>query len=237
MGLWRQVAQAAEELLWPTGCIACDQPGTLLCDQCQQQLAWVTQRWACPVCGAPYGWLACTECDRSWESAGCVSAFSYKGPAAALVTGYKDGHERRLAPVLASALACALDEASLCPGHPLPSLADFDGVTFIPSTAEAYRRRGFDPIEEVSRSLATIVDVPWVDTLFHGPTQDQRTLGREDRAANVAFSFSTAASVEGATLLLVDDVITTGASVREATRALLCRGADKVWVASVARTW
>ena len=57
------------------------------------------------------------------------------------------------------------------------------------------------------------------------------------RSANVAGTFSCAQDVSGCRLLLVDDVVTTGASVREAARALLAAGAAGVWTVSVARTW
>ena len=90
---------------------------------------------------------------------------------------------------------------------------------------------------EVAACLSALTGVPLADALFRRSATDQRSLGREERAANVAGTFSCAQDVSGCSLLLVDDVITTGASVREAARALLGAGATGVWAVSVARTW
>lgn len=229
-------AELARDLLWPARCAGCDGPGNLLCDRCRRRLPWVDQRHCCPVCGAPGGWLVCTECDGSWETEACVAALSLEGPAARLVKVYKDGHERRLAPVLAAACACALDEASAWDrGRVDPG--SLDGLCFVPSTAEAFRRRGFDPMADVAACLSAMAGVPLADALFRGRAADQRSLGRGERAANVAGTFSCAQDVSGCRLLLVDDVVTTGASVREAARTLLAAGAAGVWAVSVARTW
>lgn len=235
-GAARALGTMGANVLWPARCAGCDGPGHLLCDRCAGALPWVRQRWACPVCGAPHGWLVCTECEGGWETAGCVSAFSLAPPASRLVTVYKDEHERRLAPVLAAAMACAIDEAVAGrPGFCNPS--SLDGLVFIPSTSQAYRRRGFDPMEWVARSLSALVGVPVIDALVHRESEDQRRLGREERARNVRGTFSVVADVSASRLLLVDDVVTTGASIREAARALLARGASQVWAASAVRTW
>ena len=62
----RFMRDAAEETLWPTRCVGCGRPETLLCDECRLSLPWISQRDACPVCGAPYGATLCTECKGDW---------------------------------------------------------------------------------------------------------------------------------------------------------------------------
>ncbi|MDD7364937.1 MAG: double zinc ribbon domain-containing protein, partial [Olsenella sp.] len=81
-GVAGALAEAALELLWPTRCAGCDQPGELLCEECRASLPWVDQRFACPVCGAPFGWLTCTECDGAWESRATVCALDFAGAGA-----------------------------------------------------------------------------------------------------------------------------------------------------------
>ena len=76
-----------------------------------------------------------------------------------------------------------------------------------------------------------------MDVLVRGSARDQRTLGKEDRARNLAGSVWVCDDVCGMRLLLVDDVVTTGATMREATRVLLSRGAAEVTCAAVARVW
>lgn len=250
--------EAVQELLWPTRCVGCDDPGSVLCADCAAKLPWIDQRWACPRCGAPFGHLVCTECRGRWDGDACVSALLHRGTAARLVRTYKDGHEARLAPVLAAAIATAVDEAASWPGRPelagagrplgpdepppLPHLSPLDlgavdALVFVPATAEAYRRRGFDHMELVARHLAPMLGLALADVLIHNRAADQRGLGREGRAANARGSFEVLGNVAGANLLLVDDVLTTGASIQAAREALVARGAGHVWTATATRVW
>lgn len=242
--LRRHAAIAAEaflELAWPTRCMGCDQPGTLLCDGCRASLPWIAQHWACPTCGAPFGWLVCTECrQEEWETRCVISALSYEGVTPRLVMGFKDAHELRLAPVLAACMATSLDEASSWPasdGLPRFSASDLDGLAFVPATPAAYARRGFDQMELVSRELSAFVGVPLADVLARDDAADQRSLGREGRAANARDTFHVIDDVSGMRLLLADDVVTTGATLRAAASSLLARGAVSVTGCSLARVW
>ena len=86
MGMLDVARQAVEELLWPTRCVVCDQPGELLCARCRKSLVWIEQRHACPVCGAPFGRIACTQCKKDWPMRSCVSALPFAGAGARLAT-------------------------------------------------------------------------------------------------------------------------------------------------------
>lgn len=92
-------------------------------------------------------------------------------------------------------------------------------------------------MELVSRALCREMGIELADVLVRPHSRDQRTLGREERAANLAGTISVRDDVSGLDLLLLDDVVTTGASVREATRALLARGASSVTACALARVW
>ena len=233
-------ADAFLELMWPTRCVLCDQPGDLLCDDCRATLPWIEQRLACPVCGAPFGQLICTECEKDWEMRACVAAMGFHGAPARMVSCLKDAHELRLAPVIAQALLTALEEAAAWPaadGRPRVDLAALDAVCFVPATAEAYRRRGFDHMELVSQNLAPALGLPLYDVLVRAASKDQRELGRAQREENLAGTMRTVQDVSGLDLLLVDDVVTTGSSVREAARTLLAAGAASVTACALARVW
>jgi len=239
----RPLARAGElvgEVLWPTRCVGCGMPGELLCEDCRKALPWVAQRWACPNCGAPFGGLTCTECGERWETRVCVCALGFRGTPARLVTDYKDGGERRLAPVIAAALEVALTEASALPAEDgaLRFDADaIDGVCFVPATPAAYARRGFDHMEDVARELSQLLGLPLADVLVRDDARDQRLLGREARSANLSDGIGVLGDVCGMDLLLVDDVVTTGATVRACARALLARGASSVTACALARVW
>lgn len=92
-------------------------------------------------------------------------------------------------------------------------------------------------MERVAALLARGVGLPLADVLVRRSARDQRELGRDERAANLAGTVGVVEDVRGLRLLLVDDVITTGATVREAARALLARGALAVSACALARVW
>lgn len=215
------------ELLAPTRCAGCDLPGTLLCDVCLEQIAFIDPAGACSRCGAPYGWLVCTECwEREWSFAAARCAGELEAPLSRLVTLFKDGGERRLASMLATLVATTAAEWR--------SWADV--VTYVPATDAAHARRGFDHARLVAHDVAAAWNVPCADTLERRRARDQRTLGRIDRFTNAERTFVVRAAVQGR-VVLVDDVFTTGATVHAAARALADAGAAEVRVAAVARAW
>lgn len=234
------LSEGFKELLWPTRCVGCNLEGELLCSTCRTHLPWIDQRLACPVCGAPLGFLTCTECKRDWLTRSCVCAFPFRGIGAQLATALKDGHELRLAPVVAAAIATALDEASAWPaldGLPRYDANAIDALCYVPATRAAYQRRGFDHMELVARELSWILSIPLADMLVRDTGRDQRLLGRRDRALNLSGSVDVLGDVAGMRLLLADDVVTTGASMNACAEALLSRGAQSVTSCSLARVW
>lgn len=236
----RFLAEGAMELLYPTRCVGCEMPGELLCDECRLALPWIEQRLACPVCGAPFGAVTCTDCEGDWETRAAVCALGFEGAAARMVTCLKDYHELRLAPVNAAAMLAALEEASAWPaldGRPRFDAAAIDAVCFVPATPEAYARRGFDHMELTARELCRMCGLPLADVLAKRSAADQRELGRRGRAENLAGTIAVVDDVRDLRFLLVDDVVTTGASIREAARALLARGAAEVTACALARVW
>lgn len=234
------LCEGLAEALWPTRCVGCDQPGELVCERCRSSLPWIEQRLACPVCGAPYGRLTCTECGGAWVTRCSIAALGFAGAAARMVTCLKDGHELRLAPVMAAAMLTALDEASAWPapdGAPRFSPSAIDGVCFVPATAAAFSRRGFDHMELVARELCDATGLALSDVLVRPSARDQRSLGRKERASNLEGTMRVCEDVSGMRLLVLDDVATTGASLNEAARALLSRGATSVTACALARVW
>ncbi len=233
-------AEAISELLWPTRCVCCEQPGELLCEQCRASLPWIDQRFACPCCGAPFGSLICTECRGDWPLRSCVCALPFEGAGALLATRLKDAHELRLASVIAAAMATALDEASAWPakdGLPRFDAGTIDALCFVPATRRAYARRGFDHMELVARELSWLLSIPLADVLVREEGADQRLLGRRDRGRNLEGAVDLVGDVSGMHLLLVDDVITTGASMCACATALLEHGAASLSGCALARVW
>lgn len=254
------IGEAFVETLWPTRCFGCDAPGTLLCPACRDVLPVIDQSHACPRCGAPFGALVCTECTTCLERTddeeprkppsadnglpaddpsvmrsvldhlGEVRCYGvHAWPLDRVVRGYKDGGERRASRLLAlmlteAALACSQTGA-------------WDAVTFVPCTPTAFARRGGDHMARVAHDLGDLLRIPVADVLARWAPRDQRGLSKAQRAANAQSSIVAVRPLEGARLLVVDDVLTTGATLGAAARALRRAGAAEVDGACVARAW
>ncbi|MDA3937223.1 MAG: ComF family protein [Actinomycetota bacterium] len=222
------LAEGLRELLWPTRCAGCDLPGSLLCDACREAIALVDPTTACERCGAPHGWLVCTECWNSeFPFTDAVSAGLLQAPLSRMVTLHKDSNERRLAEVLAELLAAPVLERGWKP----------DVVCGVPASKAAIARRGFDHGSALAGALARRLDRPHEQLLTRGRALDQRGLDREQRAVNASDSFQVAAQPLGRDILVVDDVLTTGATLSGAAACLLDAGASRVRTAVVARVW
>ena len=176
---------------------------------------------------------SCTACRlRPPPLDTCVAALPYAYPWDHLITRLKFGGEPGLAVPLArlmagtSAIARALDEA--------------EAVIALPLSPTRLAARGYNQAFELARRLAPH------ERLLHGvlrrvrDTEAQSTLGREDREANLRHAFAVdparAATMRGRRLLLVDDVMTSGATLHAAARVLRRAGAAHVGAVVLART-
>lgn len=111
-----------------------------------------------------------------------------------------------------------------------------DVVCGVPLHSSRRRQRGYDQAELLARTAALPLGVPYRRLLSRTrPTRPQARLGRAERLGNVRGAFASA-PVPGASVLLVDDVLTTGATVVACRSALLRAGARQVKVAVVARS-
>lgn len=233
------VREALLETLAPTRCVCCEHPGALLCDACRERIVPIDPTHACPHCGAPFGELLCTECHgEAGRVHRCVAATVFEGVPAKIVRAYKDGGERRLAGIIARAMLSAVREAErAAPERFAGMLSQADAVSFVPATGEAYARRGFDHMEAVARELARAAPAPYRDVLAKRGRADQRRLGRAGRRSQAAGAYEVVVPVRGARILLLDDVLTTGATLNAAAAALLRAGAASVDALAFARVW
>ena len=240
---WERARAAALELLSPTRCVACERPGSLVCDACAARIMTIDPTFACLRCGAPFGSLLCTECqsESSQDEKGagnCLAACVFEGVPARIVRVYKDGGERRLAALIAHALFAAVCRAQEAVPARMDAFAlDADAVVFVPVTSAAYRRRGFDHMEAVACEFSNLIGIPVLDALVKQDAYDQRKLDRGGRLANAEDAYSVVESVAGMRLLLIDDVITTGATMDSCAEVLRRAGAVKIDCLAFARVW
>lgn len=113
----------------------------------------------------------------------------------------------------------------------------FDAVVGVPMQRKKERRRGYNQAELLARALARRIDVPCDMTLLapRGERAAQSTLARRERAANVRGAFSASPQAKGKSVLIVDDICTTAATIRACAAALIEAGAERVCAVAVAR--
>lgn len=150
----------------------------------------------------------------------------YDGGLDRLIGAFKfDGHYFLAGP-LASLLSSAIGRRD----------ATVDVVAAVPMSPRRERARGYNQAELLGRELAKILDRPFQRSLLSRArsTRTQSELPRDQRAANVRGAF-VARPCKGTRVLLVDDICTTGETLRSCAAALKKEGAESVYAACVAR--
>jgi len=232
------------DLLLPAGCIACRTwiPGgreaPLVCGRCLSRLREAS--WPrCPRCHHPSGTgrtarEQCRECER-WPEAltAARSAVVLGNPSEDLVHALKYEGWPELAGLMGAAMARVLEREPRRAGRPLL-------VVPVPTTAERMRSRGYNQARLLAGHVAAACGLPLHDALLRGEARGSQTrLGPTERARNVRDAFrpapSGAADLEGADVVLVDDVLTTGATASEAASVLAGMGAAGVLLLTYAR--
>lgn len=218
----RDLVDGALDLLLGGCCLACGRPGRSLCRPCAADLPDTGRpAWPAPV---PAG-LA-----PPW------AADEYAGAVRSLVLAHKEHRVLSLGPPLARMLAAAV------------RAAEVDGPVVlvpVPSRPSTVRARGHDPTGALVAGAARATGLLAVPLLRTRPgLRDQAGLDAGERAVNLAGSLHCpsaalrrlARAAPRARIVVCDDVITTGATAREAQRALECVGLEVAAVAAVAAT-
>lgn len=214
--------------LLPQPCALCGGHAGLLavCAACAAELPFPPAD-ACPQCGEDSpGGATCGACLRDPPAFDMtVAAFRYAPPIDTLIQQFKFGGALHLAPWFATALA---------PRVP----ADCSAVVAMPLHPRRLRERGFNQAREIARVLAHLTGLPLRDGVVERrrDTAHQADLGAEARRKNLRGAFACGAPVAPESLLLVDDVMTTGTSLDELARTLKRAGATRICAAVAART-
>jgi len=209
-------------------CFLCrGEAGDLLCRACEADLPRLAQP-CCPSCALPSpGGERCGRClahPPAFDAT--VAALAYAFPVDALVHALKFRGELAVASLLGRHLGAALSRAR-------PEAVSC--VVPVPLSSQRLRARGFNQALEIARSLGA--GRPEAALLARRrDTAAQFDLPWDERQRNVRGAFSVARALDGASVAVVDDVMTTGATLDEIARTLKAAGAARVvnWV--VART-
>lgn len=219
------------ESVFPARCIGCGTRGTALCRGCRQQLPYLPPG-VCRRCAARRGpGGSCHGCPRLSTAISSVRApFAYQGAARAAVLTLKFRSGRFLAPLMGELMR---DQLQL---RPLRA----DIVVPVPLAPRRQRERGFNQALLLAEEVAGAVHGRVVrDALERQDRPAQQTLGAADRLTNLEGAFrcraAAFASVEGQRVLVVDDVVTTGATISACAHVLAEAGAARITALAFAR--
>jgi len=225
--------QGVQRILLPPHCLLCDQRSDGvgdLCSGCRADLQ--RNRICCPRCALPLQTPAplCGEClQREPPFAAAFAPFVYAHPFDLLVTKLKFGRSLAAGRVLAGLWLAASNELPALPQMLVP----------VPLHPDRLRERGYNQALELARPLARVLRVPLKANLLERTraTPAQTNLDAKTRRRNMrgAFTINATGLPPAAHVALIDDVMTTGATLRECARVLKRAGVARVDVWALAR--
>jgi competence protein ComFC len=195
----------------------------------------------CVCCGTEKGVedYLCESCTEKMESlkAGEIktvgikaySAYRYEGYAKKIVRGFKYNNKKWLSRFMGDAMIKAIFGGNIKP-------QDFSFICNVPLHAKKKKSRGYDQSEELAKRISETTGIPYINALKRIKfTKTQTKLTEQERRENIKGAFEKTAYVRGSALL-VDDVLTTGATVMECAEVLKAAGAQSVTVLTFAKS-
>lgn len=220
----------ALDFLFPARCLGCGREGDFFCGYCRDSLSRIISP-LCPHCGQPQpDGTVCPGCLSSpGEIDGIRSPFSFDGVMRQAVYQLKYHNLR----AVAAPLARLLHDYLLA--NPVPG----DVLVPVPLHRKRLRERGYDQSGLLAGELGKLTGLEVVDDCLFRQQQtfsQARTLTVEERRSNVAGAFSCRDQrLRGKSVVLIDDVTTSGATLNAGATALKAAGAASVWGLALAR--
>ena len=211
--------------MFPRSCAGCGSGAWPFCTACASSLVALEPPW-CERCGRPAERpvASCRDCPPP-SIAVARSAFLFRGPARRAIHRLKFSGWRSVAEALAAAV-----EAT----GPPPA----DAVTWVPLARSRLASRGYDQSRALATALASRLDLPAVALIRRASdTGPQARRSGADRRLALAGAFRHSGRQVPARVMLVDDVLTTGATADACARVLLRAGAREVGLATAARAF
>lgn len=226
------------DLLFPIECLGCQKvEGKWLCQECQERILYFQPEFlGCPRCGKivkdkPNG----SFCPHHRSPLnGLWIVYDYKGEVIRkLIHYFKYKHIEELAEKLGALVVDFLKKVE--GGH---WQNNFDAISFVPLHRRRLAERGYNQSKILAGEVAAFLKLPLVDILKRKRyTKPQVDLGFEQRFDNVkdAFCFNNNYEIKGKRILLIDDVYTTGSTLKECAKELKKARARKVWALVLAK--
>ena len=225
-----KIGKFIKESLFPLS-FTCDSCGIEtfdgnLCPDCLKEMTF-NNKITCPVCGRKVERQEiCIECKAKpplFEYG--MSALIYDGTAIKLIHKFKNG-DAYLKEYFADLIVAKLDV-----------LVPIDYIAYVPMTKKAERKRGYNQAKLLAESISKRINVPVCDAIEKvKDTTAQKSLSGKDREKNLKNSFKAKSknALLDKNVLLIDDILTTGATADAVSSALFKAGAMKVFLATIA---
>lgn len=236
-GLLRAQGYGLVQLLYPPFCLICggelDAATKIVCQRCWSSLELIDKPF-CQVCGASlrHQEQRCPYCrGTSFSFSAARAAYIYSRDVRRILHAFKFHRKINLAEQVGRAMAfTVLDDERF---------QAIDGLVPVPLHPSRLRERGYNQSDLLAEAVSAELRIPWLkDALVRKKrTRAMTALTPERRRRNVEHAFETAtgAPLEGRRIVLVDDVLTTGATAQACALALIRAGAADVQVLTAAR--
>lgn len=213
-------------LLYPNRCAACDElleyPKEI-CPACRQALERLeTHNYPdlCPRCHRPAGCI----CGIFEQNAGVLAPFVYEGRAKAMVVNAKTHDDPALFSYMGDKMAALLSSTDL---------GQFTAVSYVPASAVSLRVRGFNQTQRLAAAISEALKLPLLPPpilrVDHSLPQHQLAAGERRKNALESYFLVESNIPLAGSILLVDDVVTTGATLEQCADLLIQAGAQRVY--------
>lgn len=214
-------------LIAPHTCLMCDKEGFVLCPYCQEGSVDSVPSRCFRCTKQTNGYRVCESCRSAVPLRSVWIAGVYRGDLKQVIHAFKFEGKRAAATDLARILAVLL-----------PTIPEHTLLVPVPTASNRMRERGFDHARLLAREYSQAVHAAYDPLLIR--TDQHRQLGRTKKermkASEGSMRLRAGASIEGASIVLIDDVVTTGSTLSEAARVLRAAGAAHVDALVVAQT-
>lgn len=218
------------DLIYPPQCICCGKIGYRVCSTCWQQRVYFTDK-ICKICGKPIQHSSiCEDCASKPAALEKIRSLGpYKGVLRDYILAMKFKRDLGLPELILPDLAALIEKTDF----------EADYLVPVPLSKKRLNQRGYNQVSVWGIPLSKMVGVPLMTSILaqSKETVSQVTLPAEQRRENVHGVFSVISDqVRGKDILILDDVITTGATIYECAEVLRKAGARKISALTIARS-
>ena len=216
----KRLADGFLDFLFPPRCVFCSAvlpPGKQVCASCEKEIKRIhfAQRMILPETG---------------DTIFCIAPYPYEGKVRDSIIRFKFYDKRDYAAFFAEKIAEELMESKLT--------LQINLVTSVPISKERLKKRGYNQSELIAKETVKLISLPYLGLLEKRiDNREQHKLDKKERGANVRGVYRPvdAERISGKRILLIDDIVTTGATLSECAKELYLAGADSVVCAVAAK--